>query len=50
MKNIVYVGLKDGIVSVENESFPIKNLSADLIKNICQKTLNQLTLAVFLGV
>lgn len=32
MKNIVYVGLKDGIVSVENESFPIKNLSADLIK------------------
>lgn len=34
MKNIVYVGLKDGIVSVENESFPIKNLSADLIKKI----------------
>lgn len=33
MRNIVYVGLKDGIVSVENEFFQIENLSADLIKN-----------------
>lgn len=39
MKNIVYVGLKDGIVSVENESFPIKNLSADLIKKYLPETI-----------
>lgn len=39
MKNIVYVGLKDGIVSVENESFPIKNLSADLMKKYLPKNI-----------
>lgn len=39
MKKIVYVGFRDGIVSVENESFPIKNLSADLIKNYLPKNI-----------